>query len=473
MSLTAFSFVILPLCLFWAGSPAMLLRLMLMASVFEAAAVCVVGGLGVQPGLPPALAFIAFVSLQVLLGVRYPGTRQALNMVLPFVLVTIWAVASSYVMPRFLSGKVMVWPQKQLPPFSQIPLEPSSSNMNQDCYLIIDCMFTVAAALFLTKSTLRLTTFFNTYLITGFVVAGVSVWEFANRVARIPYPEDILYSNPSWAVLATQTIGRVPRINGPFTEPSALAVYMFSIVCATGWIVLQGSATKMIRVLLIVGLLTMMMSTSTTGFAALGIVGALLFAMALLSGSFKMFVQALKLVLPLVVFFALAAAVAGVAVPNFGRNVSEVIDATMNKQDSSSYNDRTSADVDSFAVAVTTGGLGVGWGSNRSSSLIPGLAAGLGLPGLLGLAWFAVSLARGVRRSKRLQPSAEQKMIINGCCGGASGLVIAAALSAPTITSVTFYFLVALLIACIARVELDAQADAAAMFMEADVEAVA
>ncbi len=474
MSVTVFSFIILPLCLLWAGSPALLLRLMLIVSIFEAAAAFVVGGLGVQPGLPPALAFIGFVSLQLLLGVRYPGTRQTLRAVLPFVLVTAWALVSSYVLPRMFAGKVMVWPQKQLPPFSITPLEPTSSNINQDCYLLIDCVFCVASALYLTKTGLRLVSFLNAYLISGFLVAAVSVWQFASKVAGIPYPEDVFYSNPSWAILTAQSIGRVPRINGPFTEPAALATYMFSIVCATGWIMLRGNATPMTRTLLTVALLTMLLSTSTTGFAALGIVGACLVVLAVLSGSFKMVVQALKVVLPLVLVFGLAAGAAGVVVPNFGRNVSEVIDATLNKQESSSYADRTSADLDSLTEAMDTSGLGVGWGSNRSSSLIPGLLAGLGLPGVLGLAWFAASLTRHVRMAKRLQPTTEQMMVIDGCCGGTVGFILASALSGPSISSVTFYFLIALLIACLARVDLDDQENESLMItQEMEAEAAA
>jgi hypothetical protein len=214
----------------------------------------------------------------------------------------------------------------------------------------------------------------------------------------------------------------------------------------------------MVRVLLIVGLLTMALSTSTTGFAALGIAGAGLVVMAVLSGSFRMVASVFKVVLPLLIVFGLGAGIAGVAVPNFGQNVSEVLGATLNKQESSSYADRTSADVDSLKAALDTDGLGVGWGSNRSSSLIPGLLASLGLPGVCGLVWFATFLARRVRKAKRLlQPTVEQLMVIDGCCGGTIGFILASALSGPAITSVTFYFLIALLIACLARIELDSQ----------------
>jgi hypothetical protein len=101
---------------------------------------------------------------------------------------------------------------------------------------------------------------------------------------------------------------------------------------------------------------------------------------------------------------------------------------------------------------MATYGLGVGWGSNRSSSLIPGLLAGVGVPGLAGLLWFGASVARRARMALDVGRSADLAYVIDGCCGGLAGFLIAAIVSAPTITSLTFFFLLSLLIACTTRV---------------------
>ena len=47
----------------------------------------------------------------------------------------------------------------------------------------------------------------------------------------MPFPYDIIQSNTGWAVVR-QTIGSVPRMQGPFSEPSALAGYMTGITVA-------------------------------------------------------------------------------------------------------------------------------------------------------------------------------------------------------------------------------------------------
>jgi hypothetical protein len=438
-------------------APTKLLKLMLLAAPFEAAAALVIGSLGLQPSLLPAMFFLAYLVLQLLLGARYPGQTQAFRVTLPFVLVTLWAVASSYILPRLFEGAVFVWPQKASPPFVLALLEPSPSNINQDFYLMIDCTILVATAIYLTRPQVLLPPFIRIYFISGFVVAFISVWQLGSRLAGIPYPDDLLYSNPGWAILTAQQIGNVPRINGPFSEPSSLAAYMASLVCATGWLQLQGHRDRMARWLFITGLLTMMISTSTTGFAVLAMVGVGVPIYALVSGSASMLARILKIGVPLVLLCVLVSVCASIFVPQFNKNAAEVLDATLNKQGSSSYEDRTGADADSLKAAVDTYGLGTGWGSNRSSSLVPGLLAAIGVPGCIGLVWFGVGLARRVRLARKRHCSRDQLFVIDSCCGALVGTMLTAVISAPTITSTTFFFLLGLLIASVVRAAREAK----------------
>jgi hypothetical protein len=455
MGVTLFSFFLLPLCLVWIMSPDKLLRLMAMVSCFEAAAAFVIGGFGVQPGLVPTLAFMGYVLLQFLLGARYPGTAAVWRLAFPFVLVTFWAVASSYLMPRVFEGTVSVWPQRQAFPYVLTPLVPNPSNINQDISLVINCAFMILAACYLTRSRVSLAPFLRAYLMSGFIVAGVSAWQFASRVAGVPFPDELFYSNPGWAILTAQNIGAVPRINGPFSEPAALAGYMASIVCATGWLLLQGRRERMFKWLFAVGLMTMAISTSTTGFAVLALVSAGVIVAALVGRSTRMIAAIVKIGLPLALAIGGMLLVASVFVPSFNQNVAAVFDATVNKQQSSSYEDRTGADLDSLAEVFATYGLGVGWGSNRSSSLIPGLLAGLGIPGCAALIWFAAALLRQTRAVRRAGCSREQLMVMDACGGALVGFLLAAVVSGPSITSTVFFFLLGLLIACSVRAQID------------------
>ena len=455
MGVTAFTVLLVPLCLLWAMQPVRLLKLMILVQIFEAAAALTIGSLGVQPGLLPAATFIGFMLLQLLLGARYPGDHQALRLVRPFMLVTAWALASSFLMPRLFQGQAYVWPQKEIPPFVIEPLQPSSSNINQDVYLVLNCALVVLGSCFFTRSRLHLLPFLRTYFASGLIVAVIAVWQFANKMAGIPYPSSLLYSNPGWAILTGQSIGFIPRINASFSEPAALAGYMSSIVCASGWIMLRGHRGTLIRLSFMTGLATIALSTSTTGFAALAVIGVGVPAVAMLTGSSRLGGMVLKVGVPGVILVGLAFFAGETLVPRFDSGVSQVIAATMDKQHSSSYNDRTNTDVDSLAVVGQTFGLGAGWGSNRSSSLLPGVLANVGVPGLLGLLWFGAIVTGAVRRARRSLPTPEQSIVIDGCCGGLFGFILTALISGPSIGAVIFYLLLALLVGCVVRVELD------------------
>jgi hypothetical protein len=286
------------------------------------------------------------------------------------------------------------------------------------------------------------------------MVVALSVWQLASKLAGAPYPEELLYSNPGWAILTTQQMGLVPRINGPFPEPSSLAGYMAGIVCACGWTVVQGNGNMTVRLLLVLGILTMALSTSTTGFGVLAITACGLPIYAVMRGDVRLISGILRASVPLIMLGFLIVLTISVVKSDIFDQIRDVIDFTLNKQDSSSYNERTSFDIDSLAAFVDSFGLGTGWGSNRSSSLLPGLLANIGVPGVAGLIWFVAVLAKHVRRAKRLSASRDNLFVIDACCGSLVGSVLAALLAGPAITSVTFYFLIALLVSCVARLEL-------------------
>jgi hypothetical protein len=434
-------------------NPLRLLQVMIIASVLEAAAAITIGSVGVQPGLVPAALFLVYISLQLSLGVRYPGIAVTWPIARPFVFITVWAVISSIILPRLLEGQVYVWPQKSEPPFVLTPLAPSSGNINQDIYLIVNASLVVLGSLFVSSPTTHLRSLFNTYLFSGFIVFGISAWQCASKLAGVPFPDQLFYSNPGWAILTTQQIGSMPRVNGPFAEPSALATYMAAIVCSAGWLLLVGHKAPGLRLLLLLAIATIVLSTSATGFGVLALAGCGVTARSVLRGNRRLMAGIARLGIPLVVVVALAGLVVSVVKPAIWSNLADVIESTVNKQDSSSYQDRTSADIDSLTAFVDSFGLGTGWGSNRSSSLIPGLLASIGLPGMVGLLWFIISLTNEVRQVRPVAPS-QELFVIDGCCGALVGYLLAGILSAPTLSSVTFFFLIALLIGSIGRAKI-------------------
>jgi hypothetical protein len=397
MSLTLFSLFLLPLCLIWIATPERLLQLAAVVSCFEAAAAVTIGNYGLQPGLLPAVLFMAYMTLQLLLGARYPAAPAVWEMFRPLALVALYGVVTAYLMPRLFSDQIYVWPQKLEPPYDRILLTIPPGYPNQTAYLTLDCAFTFLSALYLSRPGRSMIPFINAFFLSGFVVAAVSFWQFASKMFGVPFPDSLFFSNPSWAVLTQQTVGSLPRINGPFAEPAGLAGFMAAIVCASGWLLLKGRRDPLLWPLFAAGLATIALSTSTTGFAALAVIAVVVPVRALLTGSRRMIVATLQIGLPLLLIGGMAVLLAGILIPSFNADMQDVLMISLTKQDSSSYMDRTQADLDSLGVMLDTYGLGVGWGNNRSSSLIPGILAEIGLPGAFGLVWFGVGLQRRIR----------------------------------------------------------------------------
>ncbi len=458
---TAFGLIAIPLCALCTLQPERLLQLAILGAAFEAAAVLTFGTFGVQPALLPVAMFAGYVLLQLLLGARYPGTRIVLWAVTPFILVTAWALLGSVLLPRLFAGEVDVWPQKPTPPFMATPLQADFSNINQDFYALADCVALLLASLFATATHVSPRRLLGAFWLSAYLAIAVAIWQFLGRMTGLPFPTEFFLSNPGYAQLSDQMLGGLYRINGSFTEPAALASFLSGVVGAAGWCLLSGRGARHLRILLPLALVAMIVSTSTTGYAVLALMVLALVAYALLRGSRRLvsrLAMAGIVLLPIAVVGVLAVAVLA---PTTVNTAAAVLDGTLNKQESSSYQDRTSLDWDSAALVLPTWGLGVGWGSNRSSSLLPGMLADLGIYGTLGLAWFGLRVARLVRQA-RVRATGDLAEVIDATIAYAMALITAALLSGPAITTVQFYIMVGILIASCARVLGDAPDPASA-----------
>lgn len=464
MQLTLFGYFLLPICAAAILQPGWQLQLVLLASAFGAASPLVIGGLGLPPGVIPACLFLAYVALQFLLGARFPASGRAWRTLEPFLLAALYALVTAVLVPRLLAGSFTVWPQKLTPPFDlPVPIQPSMSNVTQTFYLLIDTAVLAGVALHLGRSHLDPLRVLHAYLACGYLVVAICAWQLASKLTGIWYPEAFLYSNPGWAILPGQMVGTVPRINGPFSEPAALAFYLSGLVFCCAWLVLRGHRSRAAMGLLPLALLALVFSTSTTGFVALGIGGAGLVAYGLTRAPRRVAMRIFLVAVPL----AAAGVAAGLFVSSMSSQIEDSIAVvtrqSLRKADSDSFINRTGLDLDSLAVLWPTYGFGAGWGSVRASSLAPGLLANLGVFGTALLAWFAVRLVRQVGRARRLASSAGQLKVLDGLSAGVVGHLTAAFISAPALNAPDFYVLLGTLIACAARAEEDGRRRAAAV----------
>ncbi len=401
----------------------------------------------------PLLLLVGNVTLQLILGVRYTGQRQALRCLFPMLLVVAWALVASIMLPQLFTGQVYVWPQKYDSPFvASIPLAPGLGNITQDIYLVANSALLFASALFCGRSEAEGRNLIRVFMLSGFLVAVISYWQFVSTIGNIPFPVEFFHSNPGWAQLNEQVSGGTNRINGSFEEPSALASFMFAVVSAMAWMVVKGHPGWAIRILLVLGVITILISTSTTGYAALAMLAVAMLLYAVISGSPLLLRRVIMGGLVLLFVFALGAATAITFSLRVQAVAQAVLAETLDKRESHSYDNRTTEDLDSLETVFPTYGLGVGWGSNRSSSLIPGLIAGLGVYGGLLLVWFVARVIALVRQAGSIVYLQSDRWIMDCTIGFTVGLIVANIISGPQIVAAEFYLMLGLLIGTCSRV---------------------
>jgi hypothetical protein len=458
MQITLLGLMLVPLSLFWANRPVRLLQLALIASVFEAAAALILGGsFGLQPAMVPGLLFIAYMVTQYALGMRYPGERAAIQAMFPLLALLAYGVLSAWLLPSAFEGRIMVWPQRpDLLAGGMVPLQFNSGNITQPLYLGLDVIFTLCVAVFLTRREIVYQSIIAAYLLGGYVVVGLVLWQFASRIAGVPFPDDLLHSNPGWAIVQ-QSVGSVPRIQGPFSEPSALGGYMSGIAFCTLWLTIRGYRVMRPQLLFALSLASTLLSTSTTGIATLVFGIPVILALASVGGDRQAIGRIGKTVGSLVLVAAIAITPALILRPSLMTSVGVVVTATLNKGDSDSFNDRSAADAGALDAVSQTYGLGVGWGSYRSSSLIPGILANSGVFGLVMVLWQVWRVVRLGSRARRASPGHDGQILVDGFSAALCTQLGSALISAPTIASMAFFLQLGCVIGVLARMTIEPQ----------------
>lgn len=454
---TILGFILFPLAIAIAGKPLRLMQLALVAAVFEAGAALVLGNFGLQPALVPGLLFMVYVTMQYALGMRYPGERLVLSTLAPLILLLAYALLSIAILPEVFAGQVLVAPQKADPLGDVLtPLEYTSGNLTQTLYLAQNVVVAVLTALFLTRVSIPYQKIMSAYLLGGYIELFFAFWQFASRTAGLPFPDDVLYSNPGWAIVE-QAIGEVPRIQGTFSEPAGLAVYLIGMCFCSAWLVAKGHRVMRPGLLLGLSILTLLISTSTTAMVCLFVGLPLELAFAARS-EYQARARIVRVLVLLTLGGCLAIGPALVLKPDLLIHINEVVEGTLSKQESSSYKDRTALDQSALQTVSQTYGFGVGWGSFRSSSLIPGLLANGGVFGVALLIWLGINVVRLLRLRHRLSTGDHPGLaLVDGFSAAMCGQLVAAIVSAPSITSVAFYLQLGCLVGAAVRMCLDAR----------------
>ncbi len=470
--ITAFGAIVIPLTLLCAFWPEWLMVLVVFTGGFEAAASMVLGSFGVQLNILPALVFMSHLVLLRILGGRFAGQAEVVRLMNPLLIFLGIVIVGALLLPNLFSESLMIWPQKS-DEHVQALLTFSGANITQTLYMVLNVGVTFSFAIYIASYPTRARRLLYAYLASGLTVVVVSVWQFASRVSGIPFPDGFFYSNPGWAVLSNQMIGfGIPRTNGPMTEPSALGAFLCGIIYASGWLMLHGRSNRLVKVTLVSAILGVMLSTSTTGFVILALGAAITGIYVVTTARADVVRRFGRVAVPVAVVAIVGTLSLPILAPNIVDAAGVVVQQTLSKTDSQSYDERSEADWDSIALAVPTYGLGAGWGSNRSSSLIPGIIGNAGLPGLAIIIWAILSMRRAIRTTAPFVRNPDHQWALQGLSAGTLGYFLATMVSGPTISSLTFYALLGTQLGVVARARLATAERSRAALMQANGQAV-
>jgi hypothetical protein len=208
----------------------------------------------------------------------------------------------------------------------------------------------------------------------------------------LPWPAELFDNAPNIAYL-NSAYGGATRLRGIFAEASELSG--FTIMALAYFVSMAWNQRGRVRAgyVALAGLAALNLSSSYSGTAVVGMllvcgVAGVVLVLRMLSGSFGA-----------APFLSIAGLLAAAALVVFGGALVEQLGELVGgKVDSSSFENRTAADMFTLRLLGETYGLGAGLGSNRSSSLGPMF---LGTVGVVGTVLFAVGAITVLRRAWR------------------------------------------------------------------------
>lgn len=430
----------------WAAfvRPSLLAPLAVAVSSFEATAAIVTPGFGIQPYYLTGVVISVYLVWTLLTKVRSLGRTPGVTSAIVLLgLCLVWSWLGAAVLPIVFEGTPVYAPGRGID--SQVasgtPLQHTTSHLAQSAYLAINVSLVlfVGLAASTQKDVRRL---HRAFLISGLIAIVVATVQKVTSTLGVPFPYELIQNNPSMDLRHGVTFRGFVRLSGTFPEASNLAVFGSAFLA---YLLTRISGERRDRAFYVLAAaltaLVMVWSTSTTAYVMLVLIAA-------------WFVWA-NVLHPLVRshgrIWHIPALIAGgiglLAVLAAAPDVRGVIaESVFGKFDSRSFAVRTRADLDSLALMVSTGGLGVGLGSARPSSFLTALLTNLGIVGTL--LWSGAILL--------LAGHAYRVGVIRGRAAvvALATLVVAKTLSQPDLSSPVLWSLIAL---CMATITVDAK----------------
>lgn len=376
------------------------LAFLLLSSLFGGSAAAQLPALG-NSSIPPVQFALLFVYLRVLMprGGYAGAVPDALRANIALVVFTLWGIAGAIAAPRIFAGTLSVAPMRfdgARSLLDTVPLEPTAQNVTSAVYLLGALMIAVFAQI-----VSRFRGGANTLVRTGVVIAWVhataGILGAATRGTPLEQVFD-LFRNASYAQLDQSYQGFV-RINGLFPEASGFASFglaWFFFNCECWYRSIHPRATG--RAALVLAL-TLFFSTSSTAYIGLSVYAVLFVLRAFLlpqAADRQRLSQATMAAVAAVSLACLAMAL----VPRLPAAVWDMIlHMTVEKEGSDSGRQRLFWAMQGWNAFLASGGLGIGAGSFRSSSLLTAILGSMGVVGISAFAFYLWSVLQPLRHS--------------------------------------------------------------------------
>ena len=324
------------------------------------------------------LLIIAIPSTYLLLFSKIKVQRDVKKILFILFVFVMYAVLSSFINPQLFEGVDVIDPRGGIGG-GYDKLSWSFSNLGQSVYLIINFLFVIYCISKVDDYDIFYKYMYRILLLSIFVSIVFTIWQFLNKWLGIYYPYDVFFNMMDRGQV-TQTMSGYFRINGSMREPSDLGRLLgcFFALSLIGFYKYKKSTIY--KYFSISIMLLVVLSTSSTGI----IVVFLVIAGSLMLYIKKTFSSKFRINKSIILYATISLFILSFTYYQFSTAIDEIIYASaIEKTESTSFENRSQADIFSLNILVDTYFLGAGLGSNRPSSFLVYIISNTGIIGFL------------------------------------------------------------------------------------------
>jgi hypothetical protein len=354
------------------------------------------------------------------------------------IILVFYASATAVIMPRLFEGQTTAFVIFR-GAIREVALSPTPGNMTQGAYFALDAfMFYMVAAAMLTRKN------FHLIRIGLFIYVGLTVaLGCVDLLGKLAQQGDVLLPirTANYALLTEVAEAGFWRIAGGQAEASAFAIMIVSCL-AFSFVYWRGTGSRLAMLLAILSFVLAILSTSSTAYVALALLGAfysLVAVRSVLSG--RLTNRDLLVAFCAGILFAIGLTLYLINDRLFDPFVVLFDTMITTKAQSQSGIERAYWNHRSMVALADTIWLGVGLGSSRASSWMVAVASQLGVLGSLLMAILVVSLLRGPGPNRLARFDREAFVLCRATRALASAFLVGSSISGGAANPGVLFFL--------------------------------